>query len=106
MVLGEASSADGEHSADTGMRSTPAVAAHEEALDPFVRRARASACGVIAGLRSLSTENHLDRALSTERRQAAILVDVHSALPRISWRLANIIFLGRSRMDNLLETYS
>jgi hypothetical protein len=35
-------------------------------------------------LRRLPTENHFDQALSTERCQAAILMDVHSALPRNS----------------------
>ncbi len=55
-----------------------------EALDPFTSRARANAYGVTGGLRRLPTQNHSDQVLSTVRRQAGILVHVHSALPRIS----------------------
>jgi hypothetical protein len=54
------------------------------ALDPLTNRARANACGFTDGLRRLPTQNHFDQALSTKRRQAGILVDVHSALPRTS----------------------
>src|SRR5690349_7553665 len=53
-----------------------------EAIDPFPHRARANAYGCTDGLRRLPTENHVDHALSTERRQAGILMDVHSAPPR------------------------
>ena len=54
------------------------------AIDPFTHRARANACGLTDGLRRLPTPNHFDQPLSTKRRQAGILVDVHSALPRTS----------------------
>jgi hypothetical protein len=53
-----------------------------EAIDPFTHRARTNACGFTASLRRLSTENHFDQVLSTERRQAGILMDVHSASPK------------------------
>jgi hypothetical protein len=53
-----------------------------EAVDPFASRARANAYGVTGGLRRLPTENHFGQVLSTVRRQAGILVHVHSALPR------------------------
>jgi hypothetical protein len=53
-------------------------------LAPLARCARANASGLAGGLRRLPAENHFDETLSTERRQAGILVDVHSALPRIS----------------------
>jgi len=52
-----------------------------EAIYPFTHCARANAYGFADGLRRLPTDNHVDHALSTERRQAGILVDVHSALP-------------------------
>jgi hypothetical protein len=55
-----------------------------EAVDPLARCARANASGFAGGLRRLPAENHFDETLSTERRQAGILVDVHSALPRVS----------------------
>jgi hypothetical protein len=55
-----------------------------EAIDPFAARARANAYGFTGGLRRLPTENHFGQPLSTVRRQAGILMDVHSALPRIS----------------------
>src|SRR5260370_27127764 len=51
------------------------------AVDPFAHRARANADGFTDGLRRLPTENHFDHTLSTERGQAGILMDVHSALP-------------------------
>src|SRR5258708_28611164 len=54
------------------------------AVDPFAHRARANAYGFTNGLRRLPTENHFDHALSTDRREAGILMDVHSALPRTS----------------------
>src|SRR5713101_6613043 len=54
------------------------------ALDPFAHRARANAYGFTDGPRRLPTENHFDHALSTKRRQAGILMDVHPALPRTS----------------------
>jgi len=53
-----------------------------EAFDPFTRRARANASGFTGGLRRLPTDNHFGQPLSTVRRQAGILMDVHSALPR------------------------
>src|SRR4029077_4250069 len=52
------------------------------ALDPFAHRARANPYGFTDGLRGLPTENHVDHMLSTKRRQAGILMDVHSALLR------------------------
>ena len=55
-----------------------------EAIDPFAHRARANAYGFTGGLRRLPTENHVDHVLSTERRQAGILMDVHSAPPKDS----------------------
>src|SRR5580698_5347681 len=54
-----------------------------EAIDSFTHRARANAYGFTGGLRRLPTENHVDHVLSTERCQAGILMDVHSAPPRI-----------------------
>ena len=54
-----------------------------EAIDPFTHRARANAYGFTGGLRRLPTENHVDHVLSTEWRQAGIVMDVHSAPPRI-----------------------
>jgi len=53
-----------------------------EAIHPFAHRARANAYGFADGLRRLPTEDHVDHVLSTERRQAGILMDVHSAPPR------------------------
>src|ERR1041384_3947434 len=53
-----------------------------EAVAPFAAGARANACGFTGGLRRLPTEDHFGQPLSTVRRQAGILVDVHSALPR------------------------
>ena len=50
-----------------------------EAIDPFTHRARANAYGFTGGLRRLPAENHVDHVLSTERCQAGILMDVHSA---------------------------
>jgi len=44
---------------------------------------RANAYGFTDGLRRLPTENHGDHVLSTVRRQAGIVMDVHSAPPRI-----------------------
>ena len=55
-----------------------------EAITPFAAGARANACGFTGGLRRLPTEDHFGQPLSTVRRQAGILMDVHSALPRIS----------------------
>jgi len=55
-----------------------------EAPDPLPHGARANAYGFTDGLRRLPTENHVDHALSTERRQAGILMDVHSAPPKDS----------------------
>src|SRR5215475_5232785 len=78
-----------------------------EALDPFMHRARANACGFSDGLRRLPIAHHVDQTLSTERRQAGILVDVHSApSPRTKLKSRNLSFLGRSRMDNLLKAHS
>ena len=51
-------------------------------IDPFTHRARANACGFTDGLRRLPAEDHFDEPLSTKRRQAGILVDVHSALSK------------------------
>ena|SRR5262249_48509594 len=55
-----------------------------EPIDPFAHRARANAYVFTDGLRRLPTANHVDHALSTERRQAGILMDVHAAPPRTS----------------------
>jgi hypothetical protein len=55
-----------------------------EAITPFAAGARANACGFTGRLRRLPMGNHFDQPLSTMRRQAGILMDVHSALPRIS----------------------
>ena len=52
--------------------------------DPLAHRALANANGFTDGLQRLRTQDLLDHSLSTKRRQAGILVDVHSALPRIS----------------------
>ena len=66
------------------LAAAPAIgqAFREIAVDPFAHRARANAYGFTDGLRRLPTENHFDHALSTERGQAGILMDVHSALPQ------------------------
>ena len=55
-----------------------------EAITPFAAGAKANACGFTGGLRRLPTEDHFGQPLSTVRRQAGILMDVHSALPRTS----------------------
>ena len=70
------------------------------APEPFEDRARANASGYCGGLRRLPTQNHSDQMLSTQRGQAGILVDVHSALQG-SLKSRNLSFLGLSRMDNL-----
>lgn len=53
-------------------------------VDPLAHPALANANGFTDGLRRLPTQDHLDHSLSTKRRQAGILVDVDSALPRNS----------------------
>src|SRR5262245_13842831 len=55
-----------------------------EAITPFAAGARAHACGFTGRLRRLPAEDHFGQPLSTARRQAGILMDVHSALPRTS----------------------
>jgi len=52
--------------------------------NPLAHRALANANGFTDGLQRLPTQDHLDHSLSTKRRQAGTLVDVHSALPRNS----------------------
>jgi hypothetical protein len=54
-----------------------------ETITPFTARARASASGFTGGLRRLPTKDHFGQPLSTKRCQAGILMEVHSALPRI-----------------------
>jgi hypothetical protein len=54
-----------------------------EAIDPLLHRGWANAYGFTDGFRRLPTENHVDHVLSTERRQAGILMHVHPAPPRI-----------------------
>ena len=68
------------------------------AIDPFAHRARANADGFTDSLRRLPTENHLDHALSTERRQAGILGCPFGS-PRDKLKSRNLSFLGLSRMD-------
>ncbi len=51
-----------------------------EAIAPFAAGARANACGFTGDLRRLPTDSHFGQPLSTVRRQAGILMDVHSAL--------------------------
>jgi hypothetical protein len=68
------------------------------ATDPFAHCAGADAYGFTDSLRRLPTEDQADQALSTERRQASIPIDVHSAPPRN-------VDVGRRRVDNLLNAH-
>jgi hypothetical protein len=60
---------------------------HEADLPPVDSRfsvtRRTAFVSFTDGLRRLPTENHVDHVLSTERRQAGILMHVHPAPPRI-----------------------
>jgi hypothetical protein len=47
-----------------------------EAIQPSTHRARANVLRLHRGPRRLPTEDHADHVLSTERRQAGILIDV------------------------------
>jgi hypothetical protein len=82
----------------------PAIAAVVD--NPLAHPARENAYGFTGSLRRLSTQNHFGQALSTERRQPGILVDVYSAPPRDYCSLDDLSFLGPSRMDNLLKAHS
>ena len=75
------------------------------AFDPLARGPRADACGSCGGLRRLPAQHFEHDTLSTARRQTGIVMNVHP-VPRESLKLRNSSFLGRGRVDNLMEAHS
>ena len=76
-----------------------------EAVDPFADSLGADPEGCRDGGPGLFLFEYPAHQLgSTERRQACILVDVHSAPLGIRC-VSTISFLGQSRMDNLLRDH-
>jgi hypothetical protein len=76
------------------------------AFDPFAHRPRANTYGSCNGLRRLPACSLAHDPLSTARRCAGILMDVHPVLLLKKLKSRNLIFHGRSRMDNLLKAHT